>query len=184
MKWIASALLITASLCGSAQQPARFLVTRQQIARALLRHGVTVADDQVSLVANIVASRPEPELDVDLVQLLDAGKDDGRIRAKVRLVCPQPRACVPFYAIVAWPLGAGLSPLPELAVVHSAPPSIVMRAGSNATLRVDTAQMHLRLPVISLQDGSLGSRIHVTSPDRKQTYTATILSPTLLTGSL
>jgi hypothetical protein len=187
MKRMALALLITATLHGSAQQQARFPVTRQQVAHALLRHGLTVADDQVSLVASIVASNPEPELDVDLVQPLGASVGDPRIRAKVRLVCPQPRACVPFYAIVTWPLDTVLSPLPVLAhaaAVHAPVAPIAMRAGSNAMLIVDTAQMHIRVPVISLQDGSVGSRIHVTSPDRKQNYTATIVSPTLLTGSL
>jgi len=187
MKLMALALLITATAHGSAQQQARFPVTPQQVAHALLRHGLTVADDQVSLVASIVASNPEPQLDVDSVEPLNAGGNDPRIRAKVKLVCPQPRACIPFYAIVTWPLDTVASQLPKLAreaVVHAPAAPIAMRAGSNATLIVDTAEMHLRVPVISLQDGSVGSRIHVTSPDHKQTYTATILSATLLTGSL
>jgi len=187
MKRMALALLITATLDGSAQQQARFPVTRQEVAHALLSHGLTVADDQVSLVASIVASSQQPELDVDEVQPLGASAGDARIRAKIRLVCPQPHACVPFYAIVTWPLDTVLSPLPELlrkTAAHLPAPPIAMRAGSNATLIVDTAQMRLRVPVISLQDGSVGARIHVISPDRKQTYTATILSATLLTGSL
>jgi hypothetical protein len=185
MKLILSALLITVILHAEAQQ--RFSVTPQQVAHALLRRGLTVGDGQVSLVASIVASSPEPELDVESVLPLATVASDPRIRAKVRLVCPQPRACVPFYAIVTWPSGTLRSALPALdrtAGARSLPPPIAMRAGSNAMLIVDTAQMHLRVPVISLQNGAVGSTIHVTSPDHKQTYTATVLSPTLLTGSL
>jgi hypothetical protein len=185
MKLIALALLFAATLDASPQQ--RFSVTPQQVARALLRHGLSVADEQVSLVAGIVASTAEPELDVDAMQPLTAVVDNPRIQYKVRLDCPQPRTCVPFFAIVSWPPGTPLSELPTLdrgAQARPTAPPIAIRAGSPATLLVDTAQMHLRIPVISLQNGALGSTIHVASPDRKQTYTATVLSPTTLTGSI
>jgi hypothetical protein len=185
MKLITLALLVTATLCGSAQQ--RFPITPQQIANALLRRGFTVSDTQVSLVAGIVASSPEPELEVDSVQPLGDSAVGQRIRAKVRVVCPQHHSCLPFYVIVTWPPGTVRSELPTLDRIAGVPPPtppVSMRAGSNAMLIVDTAQMHLRVPVISLQNGAIGSTIHVTSADRKQTYTAVVVSPTLLTGSL
>jgi hypothetical protein len=183
MKLVALTLWIAATLHAGAQQ--HFTVTPRQVAHALLQRGLSVDDDQVSLVARIVAGSPEPELEVESVQWLGAA-DGTAIRAKVRVVCTQPPACVPFYAVVTWPAG----PLPwtqptpnRFAAFHPQSP-IAMRAGSRATLLIDTVQMHLRVPVISLQNGAVGSTIHVASPDRKQTYTATILSPTLLTGSL
>jgi hypothetical protein len=182
MKPLALALLIAATLPASAQQ--RFAVTPQQVAQALLRRGLPVAEDRISLVASIVAATAEPDLVVEAMQPLAAIAPEPRIRTQVKLTCPQPRACVPFYAIVTWPVGTLPSNLPVLARAAQPPAAIAIHAGSPAMLLVDTGQMHLRIPVVSLQNGALGSTIHVASPDHKQTYTATVLSPTTLTGSI
>jgi len=185
MKLTVFTLLIITALSGSAQQ--RFPVTQQQVSHALLRRGVNVDVQQISLVASIVASKPDPELDIDSIQPFGDGREGQSIQSKVRVVCSKAGSCLPFYAIVTWPPGTSLSALASMdraASFKSETPTISMRVGSNATLIVDTGQMRLRVPVISLQNGAIGSTIRVTSLDRKQTYNAVVVSPTLLTGSL
>jgi hypothetical protein len=181
MKWLAFAfLLITRTDCTArAETPQRFAVTSLDVAHALLQRGLTVADDQISLPASIVSTIAEPILDVDSIEPLRAGPNNSHLRSKVKLVCHSSQLCLPFYAIVNQPLGSKLQ-----AVALATPLPVSMRAGSNATLIVDTGEMHIQVPVICLQNGAIGARVHVVSPDRKQKYTATIVSTTVLRGSL
>ncbi len=176
MKWVAFAFLITAHVHCSAQKeaPQRFAVTVLDVGRALRHSGMTVADDQILLPASIVSSSSGPLLDVDSVEPLRGG-----LRSKIKLVCHSPKLCVPFYAIADLPQGSRFQ---AASLASALPPS--MRAGSKATLLVDTGDMHIQVPVICLQNGVIGASIHVVSPDRKQNYTATIVSSTLLRGSL
>ena len=59
-----------------------------------------------------------------------------------------------------------------------------LRSGSSATLEIEQDKIHIRLAVISLQDGAIGDKVRVTSRDHKQVYMAEIIAPTLLKGTL
>jgi len=191
MKWIGVALLIFGqAFCIGQETPARrFALTQLQVERALAANSVTVADDQVSLPANLVSATQEPRLDVESIERPRVGPKDSRVRFSVKLVCHSPELCLPFYVVVSRRSDLGLPAVAVRqvsgkAVSHPVPLPISMHAGVSATLVLDTAHMHVQLPVICLQSGAVGARVHVSSPDHKQNYTATIVSPTLLTGAL
>jgi hypothetical protein len=60
---------------------------------------------------------------------------------------------------------------------------ITMRAGTHATLVMDDNRSHIQVAVISLENGLVGHRIHVASPDHKQTYVGEVVNARLLRGS-
>jgi hypothetical protein len=188
MKAFAFALWMVATVQAGAQAQQHFPVTAQQVAHALELQGVDVADGQISLAASIVAESAEPQLQIEGVQPLRGGHSGSGLRAEVRLSCAQPHDCIPFYAFVTLPDGTELAEkstsIHALFAKRVPALPVAIRAGGHATLIVETARMHIRVPVISLQNGAVGAQIHVTSPDHKQTYRATVLGPSLLSGSL
>jgi flagella basal body P-ring formation protein FlgA len=58
-----------------------------------------------------------------------------------------------------------------------------MRAGTHATLMMDDQRSQIQIAVISLENGMVGHRIHVASPDHKQTYVGEVVNARLLRGS-
>ena len=59
-----------------------------------------------------------------------------------------------------------------------------VHAGSHATLLIDGQRLHIKLPVICLENGVAGHSIRVTALDHKQTYVAEVVDATLLKGTL
>jgi hypothetical protein len=60
----------------------------------------------------------------------------------------------------------------------------IVKIGSHATLVIDAQRLHIKLPVICLEQGAPGQTIRVTALDRKQTYKAEVIGSTLLKGTL
>jgi flagella basal body P-ring formation protein FlgA len=58
-----------------------------------------------------------------------------------------------------------------------------MRVGTHAMLEMDDQRSHVKVSVISLENGNAGDRIRVSSPDRKQVYTAEVIGANLLKRS-
>jgi hypothetical protein len=197
-RWIAISLMAAMGLPGSAQSPSqhRFTLTAGQVARAVARtHSdprIQITDEQVTLLAKVVATDPDPVLDIRSVAPLGDRRSAGHTEtySKIKLVCRLPGTCLPFYAIVSWPAETAgrattaLSASPTVAnVVSKTTSEITMRAGAHATLVMDDDRSHIQVPVISLENGIAGHRIRVASPDRKQVYVAEIVSANLLKGS-
>lgn len=61
---------------------------------------------------------------------------------------------------------------------------IVLHAGSHAVLLIDDDHLHMRLPVVCLENGVLGAVIRVASGDRKHMYRAEVLDGNSLKGRL
>jgi hypothetical protein len=197
-RWIAISLTAALGLPVGAQSPSqhRYALTAAQVARAVTRtfseRRIEITDEQVTLLAKVVATDPDPVLDISSVAPLGDRRSAGHSEAfsKIKLVCRLPGTCLPFYAIVSWPAEtagratAALSASPAVASVVLKPNSeITMRAGTHATLVMDDNRSHIQLAVISLENGIAGHRIRVASPDRKQVYVAEIVSANLLKGS-
>ena len=99
--------------------------------------------------------------------------------------------CLPFYAIVTLQESAarsaiGIASVSPLDVIGTAlKPKIVItiRAGAHATLVMDDGRSHIQVAVISLENGIIGQRIRVASPDHKQVYVAEVISVNLLKRS-
>jgi flagella basal body P-ring formation protein FlgA len=67
--------------------------------------------------------------------------------------------------------------------VSKANMDITMRAGTHATLVMDDDRSHIQVAVITLENGIVGHRIHVASPDHRQTYVGEVVNERLLRGS-
>ena len=192
-RWLSVSLMaaITTLGWGQSQPQDRFALTAGQVARTLSDKGMPTDDDQVSLLARVVATEPDPALDIVSVAAFSKGLVAGRstVRSRVKLACHLAAKCLPFFVIVSW-----LQPATGAATSRSTPPldrnmltspnsQITMRAGSRATLVMDDERSHIRVAVISLQDGMAGHRIRVSSPDHKQVYFGEVVSASLLKGS-
>jgi len=188
-------LLITAMSFpgwGQSQPQGRFALTAGQVAKTLSEKGIQIEDRQVSLLANVVASDPNPVLDVLSVAPIkdQVSGQDADTRSLVKLACHEPGECVPFYAIVNQPKTAakaapGKPASASAAGIAEVKPnaSITMRAGAHATLVMDDDRSHIQVSVVSLENGMVGHRIRVASPDHKQFYYGEVVSANLLKRS-
>jgi hypothetical protein len=200
--WI-PVLLITA-LCdpgwGQTQPRPRFALTASQVARALSERGVQTEARQVSLLASVVATEPDPALDVLSVETLGKAQspEHNQIRSRVKLACRETERCLPFYAVVTWPEGtawvvtiaSSFSPVQRnsalgspVAKDSSNNSEVVMPVGTHAILVMDDHRAHIQLSVISLENGIAGHQIRVASADHKQFYVGEVVSANLLKGS-
>jgi hypothetical protein len=193
-------IVLMSALCGwgwgESQLRGRFALTTLQVARALSERGVQTEGKQVSLLARVVATEPDPTLDVLSVETLGSPQSSvkSRIRSRVKLACRIAEKCLPFYVIVTWPEGtawAATIASSSSPVLRNAPAAgngpltseITMPAGTHATLVIDDQRSHIRLSVVSLENGVAGHRIRVASPDHKQFYVGEVVSASLLKGS-
>ncbi|HEY4356781.1 MAG TPA: hypothetical protein VGN16_13610 [Acidobacteriaceae bacterium] len=175
-----------------------YSLTSGQVAHSLARtfaeRGITISDSQVSLPANVVASDPEPVLEVRSIEPLGhlATNRPGEVSSAIKLACHDSAACLPFYAIVAMPQGASLNTQTQaIAAAHetaarsrNTPVQYTIRAGAHATLLMDDSATHIQMSVVTLENGTTGQTIRVSSPDHKQTYNAQVVSADVLKGSL
>jgi hypothetical protein len=186
-----SALLLAAvSLPGWGQN--RFALTTSQVAQTLSAGGIETTDEQVSLLAQVVATQPAPMLDVLSVEPLGGrlGVRHPDTRSLVKLACHQPGTCLPFYAIVNWPEGAVVPASGALgaslfakSAASKTNGSVTMRAGTHATMVMDDSRSHIQVAVVTLESGIAGKKIRVASPDHKQVYVAEVVSANQLKRS-
>jgi len=173
---------------GQALPQGHFALTTTEVAQTLSASGIRTTGEQVSLLAQVVASRPSPMLDVLSVEPLGGqlGVRHPDTSSLVKLACHEPGMCLPFYAVVNWPEGAGLPSSSAIAISPAAKKSnaaITMRAGTHATMMMDDDRSHIQVAVVSLESGIAGKKIRVASPDHKQVYVAEVVSANLLKRS-
>jgi len=156
------------------------------IVKALAERGIEVGNGDVALLTTVVSTQPAPELDVLSLTAVDghaAGSDHPR--STVRIACHEAGECLPFYAVVNWAesarvRGSAFRSGPFQSAV-AAP--MVMRAGARATLLMEDGRAHVEISVVSLEGGAAGKIVRVQTPDRKRTFSAEIVSASLLKGS-
>jgi hypothetical protein len=177
---------------AQSQAQRRFPITAHQVAQALSGNGIQTMDEQVLMLANVVATEPAPVLDtLSAVPLGDGAQGTHREpHFLVKLGCHLPGACLPFYSIVSKPEGSvDSTPVAHAFSVVTGDASlkpntgVVIRAGARATLVMDDARSHIQITVISLENGIAGHTIHVASPDHKQVYAAEVVSANLVKRS-
>jgi len=169
-----------------------FTITKEQVAQsvaqALADRGVSISENQVALLAEVVATEPYPTFEVGpLLPLVERSPEDhSDTRSKVMLTCRDAGTCIPFYAVVTGAMGSngrvnatsnGPTSNGSAGYLSGGP------APTHATLVMDDDRARIKVAVISLEDGVAGHKIRVTSPDRKQTYTAEVVSANLLKAS-
>jgi len=194
VRWMPVLIIAATSLCGwgQSQPKQRFTLTVQQIAQTLSEKGVQTSDQQVSMLAKVVATEPNPVLDVLSVELLDDRSAGQAVesRFRVKMACHLSGRCLPFYAVVRWPQKAADSaanssgvfrPFGDLVLKQNG--AFTIRSGAHATLVMDEERAHIEVAVISLENGMAGQKIRVASPNHKQVYVAEVVSANLLKRS-
>jgi hypothetical protein len=180
--WIVATLTGILVLPGSAQlRPQQRFELRvdhltQMIVRALAEQGRVADPEHIALLGSVTANEPDPLLEIRSIQRVGSVSSDT---ISVRLACHKAFACLPFYALVS---NSVASAEPSLVPTQTAQPSIIMPAGTRATLLMEDDRTFLRLFVISLESGIAGHTIRVRSIDRKKVYLAEVVSPTTLRG--
>ena len=174
---------------GHAQAP-RYSVTTEQVVAAMQGHAWSTEGVRVTLPAAITAAVADPKLGVEMASMLTAHE------ARLRIVCRVPAACLPFFATAVWPESAvSVAPPTDRKATGSERKTTAsaaanessagrLRAGASVTLLLEGERVHIEMQAVCLQAGATGEKVRVASRDRKQTFVAEIVNPTLLKGSL
>jgi len=173
-------LLIPAAV--GQESSARFPISAERVAQAIVTAGVPVRAAQVRFLAQINSLGPDPGL-----QVINLAKWSGDTW-KVELRCSDPRVCLPFYVLVqAGAAGA----FDGISTQRGGPPArrnaslfrrkqMLMRNGDRATLVFENPSVRISMPVICLENGNRGQRIRVVSTDHKRFFKAEIVNSELL----
>jgi hypothetical protein len=184
LDFISTLILPLALAIPVAAMAAQNAITTEQVAAAMSSAGLNTSAKQVVLLTDVVASTNAPTLKVES---MEHWGDRGM---KVRLSCAKPEECLPFFVAIR---GSQAQAAPPYVADHSSAAilraksdsnSFVVRAGSRETLLLEGGHVHIQLPVVCLENGSVGQTIRVTTLDRKQTYTAQVSGNSMLRGRL
>ena len=161
--------------------PGRYAITTERIAEAISNRGVQVSPQQVTLLAGVVASVANPELNV---QSIDRTGNEGVI---ARIACADSAQCLPFF-VALHVQDAQIASVtvvnPTAAVPAARPPVFAVRQGATTALFLDGAHVHISLSAICLENGVPGQTIRATSVDRRQVFTVQVASNGTLRGRL
>ena len=160
---------------------ARYPISKQQVAVAVSAMGVEVSPDQVTLVAEVVASTNAPHLTVSSMQRW------GSQRMMARLQCASSDECLPFFVSLKVDSGVGGGPSvvrASMPATVSTPKHFLVKSGMPATLLLDGQRVHIRLAVVCLESGVAGQTIRATDRDRKVIFRAQVVDGGLLQGRL
>lgn len=190
--------------CSASAQaaPARSVIEASQVVAAMRDDSLPIEGAKVKISAPVTSSIVMAKLEVLSATVI--GSHDVRLR----MACLDRSACVPFFAIANYadavdedkfrrgkltqqadaqtPSQAD-SPMSNASaskLTNAAKDAPLLHAGASASLECDADRIHIRLEVISLQNGHPGDRVRVSSLDHKQIYTAEVVTPTLLKGEL
>ena len=182
-------LLIMPSARGQLRLRARYVLTPTEVAQAISKAlSKSVALPTVLLLADVTASEPNPQLDVDNVSPLRMiATTASEPQLVVRVTCHVTAVCLPFYAVVSW----ATEELPAVyrfanvktSAVNFQRSQPIMRSGEHATLILEDRGTRLEIPVVSLQSGAEGQSIRAISLDHKHIYAAHVTAATVLKGS-
>jgi hypothetical protein len=183
-RYIPVLILLAATALPAMAASGRVSITAEEVATAINAAGMKVSADQVELLTDVVATNSAPALKVES---MERWGDHGM---KFRLDCVKAKECLPFYVAVQWSQAKATS---SVSAEHSSSAffaanpdsnSFVVRTGSPAVLLLDGDHIHIRLPVVCLENGALGQTIRVASKDHRQTYTAEVGDNAVLRGKL
>lgn len=180
---LGSIVVASATVFASAV-PAHFAISPEQVAVALGSAGIQVDPTQVALLSAPVATSATPSLKVRTVA------PSGDHTALARIECVNAQECLPFFVRIQTGSSGDALAAPLHAEQHRVSPyqpsarSVVVRAGSQAVLLLESERVHIRIPVICVENGATGERIRVKGTLNRLTYTAEVVDANLLKGSL
>ena len=191
-KLISALLLSAAAAHAVAAAPGHEAITTQQVAAAMANVGMQISPKQVELLSDVVANTPAPALKIRSMEPM------GDHRMMVRLDCAQPEQCVPFFVAVHFGLDSDArsasadlrtvstnsDEFPSISHPRAAANAPTIRSGAPATLLIEGDHIHIRLAVVTLENGSVGQVIRVSSKDHKQVYSAEVIDGSVLRATL
>jgi hypothetical protein len=182
---IFAATSFAAALALPAVAAERHRITPEEVTAAIHAAGMTASPEQVEMLAEVAASSKSPQLKVDS---MERWEDRG---FRVRLSCLR-EECLPFFVAVR-----GLQPEATSASSPASasaarpdnrptpdPRSLSVQAGSRQIFLLEGPHIHIQIPVVCLEGGSVGQRIRVTSLDHRQSYIAQIDGNNILRGKI
>lgn len=164
----------------------------------LAEQGIAITDTRIELLSRVVSSSEQPDLHVTSILPLDHAQPTrkdlaaGTVpRFAARVACTSTRECLPFYAVVSMPRVAWVTPssqpLHSASTPHAAAqiaaPAVVIKAGSRATMLMNSGDAHIQMTVTCLEDGSEGQTIRVSNPMNHNTFQAQVVRDGLVKGS-
>ncbi len=177
--------LVMAGPAAEASSKTWTQVMRQGVAEAIsATAGAPISASQVEFLGEVRAI-PNAKFSVVGVERLH------RNGAAVKLRCQRSSDCLPFYVVLH--AGDVAKTLARTATEASAGgPGQTSRAekqravkgGDRATLVLEGKDMRIVMPVICLQNGSLGQSIRVSSRDHRKIYEAEVIETGLVKGTL
>lgn len=176
----AMALCAAMALPGMAA-PIQNSITAEQIADTLNQAGMKISAQQVTLLADVVASTRKPALRVASMERW------GDHRVKVRLDCASNAECLPFLVAVNLNNGDAMPAASNsltTAASASGAKSLAVRAGEPAMLFLDGDHVHIQLTVTCLENGVPGQTVRAVSKDQRRTFSAQVFSEAVLKGRL
>jgi hypothetical protein len=184
-KLILWSMLVAGTTASASAATEHYAISTDIVAAAIGGIGVAVAPEQVTLLTDVVATKPAPVLKVRSVEKMD------NERLVARMECESHDECLPFYVSIRVGQGSkahGALVLASLSAADLAPrsnaKSIVLRAGSVTTLQLDGDHIQIRLPVICLESGSPGKTVRATDKNHRVVYSALVIDGSLLKGRL
>lgn len=159
-------------------------ITQKQIAAAVTDGGLQVSANEVSLLANVVATVRQPVLRLSSVQ------PAANHLLIARMECANAEQCIPFMValrvngIAPQTAVKDIEPRPRPYRPANRPVTLLVRAGSRAILLLNGPHVHIRIPVICLENGTMGQTVRAANPDRSQYYTVRVAGDQLLKGRL
>lgn len=177
-----------------------YAIRTEDAARAVLAVHPELAGDAVELPTRIETRTEAPILEAGSLERLAVPSTAGAISpgtatgvsiGRIRIHCRTESACLPFYVWVHLPASdastlqqgapAGLPDHENVSPLASEP---VLRTGAHAFMVIDSGLLHLRIPVICLQSGAVGTSIRVAGPTHGRVYQVAIVDQSTVRGSL
>jgi hypothetical protein len=159
------------------------------VVQAFADNEIQITDGQVTVPTHPVAIETDPILDIASVEPLTKQIRSHSVETtvKARVVCHKQGACVPFYVLVTLPDSMSVRKFRTVSsdnlVRHDlGSAQFAMHPGGHATLLLDDDRAKIEIPVVSLENGSEGQMIHVTSLDHRHVYLAEVVSATVVKG--
>ena len=184
-KLILSGVVFAAAAQPALPAPATYPVKADQVAASANKMGLEISPGQVTMLTDVVTTTTTPSLKVRSIERQDK---QGML---VRMECESRDQCLPFIVSIRADSANDMPVIPSsrsLAVLgtpsRSVSPQPVIRTGSPVTLLLDSDRVHIRIPVVCLENGATGQTIRVKSKDHHLIYTAQVIDGTLVKGKL
>ncbi|MGB9195766.1 MAG: flagella basal body P-ring formation protein FlgA [Terriglobales bacterium] len=173
-------LALCAVVCAATAAPVdhgRVAVSRDQLASTLRSGGYDVNPAQLQLLSN-VSSR------AGVTPHLTKVVEESRGNALAEFNCP-PRECLPFYVLLHdVHMAARVPPALDRGTAATAETRPLIARGKPVILLLEGSDCRITVPAISLERGTRGQVIKVTSLDHKRIFQAEVVSGTTVRSTL